>query len=129
MGLNFEQMDVVKSISRGMLEIVTYQINNEYISEIEDIESEIESMPADDTNALDLDLHDQVDLVVNYGVDYDLSDVRCSPSKLRYEIENYANIILYNLAQELVLKDVSDFKDFYEEGEYETLKEAWNDFN
>jgi len=125
MGLNFEQLELVKSISRGILEQITYMINNDSISEISEIESEIES--TDDTDALNLDLHDQVDLVVNYGEDYDLSDVRCSSSKLRYEIENYANIILHHLATELALEEFKEFKEFAI-NEYGSLKRTWRIF-
>lgn len=125
MGLNFEQMDVVKEISRGILEKITYMINNDSISEISEIESEIES--TDDTDALNLDLCDQVDLIINHGEDYDLSNVRCSSSKLRYEIENYANIILYNLAKELALEEFKEFKEFAL-NEYGPLKKTWRIF-
>lgn len=113
---NIDIRNAVEDIADLFLDEALHHIdkNREDLSNLSEI---LDDRSVDDTNAIDLNLNEKLEVLEHYAGDYEVQLVDISIQNLRGRIEAAACLVLHRLAQEHAQEVLDDFDEILEDND------------
>jgi hypothetical protein len=111
-GLNFEQQRAINELKDTFIGDLLYKISNREIHSCDDLREALTDCYVDETAVMDLSITDQIDLIEQYGDEYELHFEGVTPDTIRFRIAVLSTFVVGCLAENETLKSIQNLEDF-----------------